>query len=162
MNHLLTAELGCGSVFDRRFDEFVDVVQYGHITYHQNFVAMPRFGDNRFCLIKSSASLEHLTPADQIRAVREWHRILCPNGVVVVQTPDSDWITWAVENGEISKEWGETLRRGGQRDEYDVHKGLLDAKGLQDLFESNGYRTVYLRDGNQAAGSLDASFEAIK
>lgn len=162
MNHLLTAELGCGSIFDKRFDEFVDTIPYSHVTYNQSFVAMPKFGDNRFCLLKSSASLEHISPDDQQRAVKEWHRILCPFGVVLVQTPDRAYWELRLDDPDgHTREWATIQMRGGERDEYDKHLGLLDAKDLRELFESNGFETLYLHDGNQAAGSIDAAFMKI-
>lgn len=162
MNHLLTGELGCGSVNDVRFDEKIDVLPLPHVTYNESFVSMPKYGDNWFCLLKSSASLEHITPSDQQRAIKEWHRILCPFGIVIIQTPDKAY--WELRLNDPdghTREWASIQMRGGEKDEYDKHLGLLDVEGLQKLFEENGFQTLYIRDGNQAAGSMDAAFMVV-
>lgn len=159
MNPLKTIEVGVGNVKDLRFDVRLDIQETPAVTDVGDMCDLSRFADNTFCLLKTAASTEHLTPKDQQRAVKEWRRVLVNNGIVVIQTPDKGYWEQRLESeDQHEREWANIQMHGGERDEYDHHLGLLSAEDLQALFEGNGYETLYLRDGNQAAGSLDAAF----
>lgn len=157
-----TLEIGCGSVNDLAFDVKSDIRPLPHVTYVADMKSLPMIADHSIALIKIAAAIEHITPAEQVQAVQEWHRILIPYGIVLVTTPDLDWIERERQSMiEEKRAWAEVLMRGGQKDEYDVHRGLLNQDGLIALFVKNGYRALTIKSGADAAGSLDGAFEAV-
>jgi hypothetical protein len=109
--------------------------------------------------LKIAASIEHISPDDQVKAVREFRRVLIPYGVIHVQTPDLQWIE---SIKDVDEEWYYAQKNGGMVDEYDRHLGLLDKESITKLFEENGFRILQLHGGGEAAGSLDVYAEAVK
>ena len=157
-----TIEIGCGDVCDLRFDVRADIQDTPAVTHVFDMCSIP-FDNDTFCLLKAAACIEHITPEQQQQAVSEFRRVLIPHGVVYVQTPDAAYWTMRLgDNDPAVREWAWVQMKGGERDEFDMHKGLLNAAQLVDLFESNGFRKVWLHDGNEAAGSLDACFEKVE
>lgn len=162
MPRYLTLESGCGDVNNPAYDIKVDIRSLPHVNYVTDMANLSEIPDHAISLIKSSASLEHIPPDHQARTVAEWHRVLVRGGIVLIQTPDLDWINEQLSSeNQKEREWAIVLLSGGQRHEHDVHKGLFTAERLRELFTSNGFKVLSLRDGNEAAGSLDGIFEAI-
>lgn len=149
-------------MLDLRFDLRGDIQP----TKGSNCIAdirdLSQFADNSFAYIKLAAVIEHITPEDQLRAARELYRVLIPHGIVWITTPDREWMDLAVVSGEITREWYETLLRGGERDGFDRHLGLLDAITIEGLFESNGFSILRGVTGDIAGGSLDYAFEKVR
>lgn len=161
MKPLATVDLGAGEVRDFDFDWRVDLREVGMVNYVSDIRFLPRIESGSVAYLKCAATLEHLLPQDQITAVREMYRILAPHGIAVIQTPDREWIPYAVERGYITKEWADTLTRGGGENPYDYHLGLLSARDLEWLFHICGFRVLTARDGKQASGSLEFVFERL-
>lgn len=152
-------EVGCADYVDPRFDNRLDIKPTIATTEVCNMVDMRGvYADNTFAFIKSAATLEHVNWNDQIKTVREFHRILIPHGLVHIQTPDLDWIETL---RDTDPEWHAIQLSGGMTDSFDFHYGLLNSESITKLFVENGFRILWLHDGSQAAGSLDLLAEAI-
>jgi predicted SAM-dependent methyltransferase len=154
----LNIEVGCANYADPRFEVRVDIKPTKATTMVVDMRDMSVFLDSTFAFLKSAATLEHVSPDDQIKTVREFHRVLIPHGIVWIQTPDLDWID---SLKETNPEWYQTQMTGGMVDEFDQHLGLLNKETITKLFTENGFRVLQLHDGSQAAGSLDLYAEAL-
>lgn len=161
MSHLPAIEIGCADIKDIRFDERLDINPSPAVTKIADLREPLPYPDASFEFVKGAAVIEHLTSAEQVRLVRELHRVLISHGVVWIQCPDLEWLIDSRATGVISEEWFQTQMSGGMRDIYDHHRGLLTAKELMRLFESYGFRTLQLLDGFAEAGSLDGLFEKM-
>ncbi len=160
MNHIPTLEVGVGQVLDLRFDKRTDIQPNPNATTICDMRDMKSvFADNTFALAKLAAVIEHVDADGQFETVQELYRILVPNGIVILQTPDLDYITARLHSeDEEERKGAEIQMTGGMRDEFDVHNGLMGKDSLRRLFELNGFETLWLRDGNEAGGSLDGAF----
>lgn len=154
-----TIELGCGNVLDLRFDIRADVQRTSATNVIADIRNLFHVPAKQYSYAKLAAVLEHITPEEQVRAARGLHHILIPHGLCWITTPDKQWIEDALTRGDITQEWHDTLIRGGEIDEFDHHRGLLNAEEIEHLFVSNGFSVVWGRDGNQSGGSLDFVFE---
>ena len=52
--------------------------------------------------IYSAHNLEHLNPHEVVAALREFDRVLAPNGVAVITTPDLEMIAQAIMQGRLT------------------------------------------------------------
>lgn len=157
-----TIEFGCGDVLDLRFDYRSDIQPTPASNTLADIRRLVAFSDNTFAYAKLAAVLEHITSGEQIMAMQELHRVLIPHGIAWITTPDLGWMRDALESGAITREWYETLLRGGERDEYDIHKGLLTVSTMDSLVNATGFKIIWARNGHQSGGSLDYAIEAIK
>lgn len=157
-----TIEFGCGDVCDLRFDYRSDIQETSASNILADIRDLSKFDESMFAYAKLAAVLEHITPVEQVMAMIELHRVMVPHGVIWITTPDLQWMRDARDSGAITSEWYETLLRGGERDEYDIHKGLLTADTMDSLVSETGFKIIWARNGHQSGGSLDYTIEAIK
>ncbi len=84
----LRLHLGCGKV---RLEGFVNIDHRStSATDLECDILQLPFDDNTATRIESYHVIEHLGRHEAVRAVREWHRVLAPGGVLVIECPDFD------------------------------------------------------------------------
>lgn len=115
-----------------------------------------------FGSIYLSHILEHIAVADVEGVLSELHRILAPGGTIRISVPDLDKICrYYVANLEWfippHSPWL-GLFYGGQRNEFDFHKGGFNFAYLKYLLERAGFSGVEEVGPSVEYGVLDGSF----
>ncbi len=119
--------LGCGSRFIPGF-EHIDSSHHRHLSHCADVSHLPMYADGTVNLIYASHVLEHFGRLEYRRVLREWHRLLCPGGVLRLAVPDFAAVAALyMEQGLVDGLTGLVgLVSGGQRDASDYHKMIFD------------------------------------
>ncbi len=103
------------------------------------------FADNSLEVLYACALIEHLGRDEWMDALREWHRVLCPGGLVQISTADFQAVCdQYLETGSLDGLYG--LVVGGQRDAYDWHGMVFDFDTLRAGLEGAGFAEVHRYD----------------
>jgi len=119
---------------------------------------LPQYSDGSVEEIRASHILEHLK-RDEVRpALREWRRVLEPNGVIKIAVPDFDQIM-----KRKSDPLFECYLFGGQSDENDCHYTMWDRDKLSSYLYEAGFRDVqpWVLDTNEDTANLDVSLNLM-
>lgn len=82
-------------------------------------------------LIVCVQTLEHLTREEVNQALKNWYKILKPQGILHIDVPDFEETARLLlaQNSESDKEWYYRLIYGSQKDNFSLHKdGYSEAK----------------------------------
>ena len=79
--------LGCGSVFIPGFTH-VDVAEYDHVDYLQDVRDLSFIPENSAELVYSSHVLEHFGRWEVGDIIKEWYRVISPDGILRLAVPD--------------------------------------------------------------------------
>ncbi|GAI02629.1 unnamed protein product, partial [marine sediment metagenome] len=80
-------------------DQFAE--SYGYQFQHHDVTQRLPYDDNNVDLIFSSHLLEHLSREDGAKFLKECARVLKPNGVIRISTPDAEKLSSEYINGQI-------------------------------------------------------------
>jgi glycosyltransferase involved in cell wall biosynthesis/GT2 family glycosyltransferase len=116
----------------------VDIQDIHHVDIVTEVKDLP-FPDNSIEILRNSHLIEHLHENEIDSYLREWNRVLEPNGVVRIICPDFMSICKGVGNGTISVEQGMLWMFGGKRSQYDFHFWCYTAETLIPILERNGF-----------------------
>ena len=116
------------------------------VDYVGDCVDMGRFADNSVADIYSSHTVEHLGYQQEIhQALKEFRRILEPDGWLRLSVPDLDTLCHLYTNPRVTKDGKIYLMRvmfGGQIDPYDFHKVGLFWELLGGFLMRAGFRHI--------------------
>lgn len=96
--------LGCGSIHLTDYIN-VDIEKWcGGVDVVADACNLSRYETGTIDHIFTHALLEHIPPWDTMKALKEWHRVLKPDGTIQVEVPDLERIfqDWLVE-GTLSE-----------------------------------------------------------
>ncbi|MBW4466104.1 MAG: methyltransferase domain-containing protein [Pegethrix bostrychoides GSE-TBD4-15B] len=97
---------------------------------------LSQFADGSVEAIYASHVLEHfhyLLGNELVNTLREWHRVLQPNGKLFISVPNLQTLCWLYLNPNLVPEERHHLMQiifGGQTNEFDVHKVGFDPDTL--------------------------------
>ncbi|MEO5733326.1 MAG: methyltransferase domain-containing protein [Rubrivivax sp.] len=146
--------------------EILDVNAAAHVDHVGDAVDLARFADATFVEIYASHVLEHFDYKDGLAAaLREWHRVLAPGGVLRLSVPDID----ALARLLLQKDRLDVNQRfhvmrmifGGHLDAHDYHlvglneeflTGFLGQAGFTGLQRVGGHRLFEDTSGMVFAG----------
>lgn len=108
---------------------------------------LSRFEDGTFIELYASHVLEHLGYQTALpRALAEWHRVLAPNGHLMVAVPDLDTLcALYASRDELSSDQRFAVMRmmfGGQVDQYDFHCVGLNEELLTSYLTAAGFTEI--------------------
>jgi len=86
---LLLLHVGCGDRYIKGFIH-IDIRPLSHVDYVASADKLDMFSDNSADLIYACHILEHFGRHDIQKVLKEWYRVLKPNGVLRVCVPDFD------------------------------------------------------------------------
>lgn len=99
--------------------------------------------------LRSSHLIEHFTRNQVPIVLREWHRLLEPNGIIRIIVPDLVKVCGQIVKGDITLEQGMLWIFGGHRDEYDIHHWGYTAEILETLLIDSGFVDFQRVDNKQ-------------
>lgn len=144
-NNKMKLHIGCGEknlpgykYFDiRKLDD--------HIDYVGNADDLSQFEDNSIDEIYACHLLEHFGRNEVDMVLKEWHRVIKPDGILRIAVPDFEAITDEYKkNHDLAMLLG--LLYGGQNYEYNFHYCTFDFKNLKSRLEKVGFEDVQRYD----------------
>ena len=130
--------IGCGKRYLPGF-KHLDIIKYPHIDYVANADNLNMFEDNSIDEIYACHVLEHFNRNQIDDVLKEWNRVLIPNGILRIAVPDFE----SVVNEYL--ESGKDLNRvigplyGRQDYETNFHYQTFDFKRIKDVLSKNGF-----------------------
>ena len=136
--------LGCGKKFIPGFIH-IDVRKFDHSDYVCRLDKLEMFKDNSVDLIYWSHVLEHFKRHECENALKEWHRVLKPGGLLRLAVPDFESIV------KIYQEYKNVelligLLYGGQDYQYNYHHVAFDFNYLSKLLMQAGFTQIHRYD----------------
>ena len=109
-------------------DEFMDLLD---IPY--------RFENDSIDEILIIGAFEHFSKDEGISLLKEWHRILKPDGKLIIDVPD---MVKTMRLITINPEWTMRLMYGSQRDMYSYHKWGYTPEYLEFICKGIGFKSA--------------------
>lgn len=102
------------------------------------------YPDNSVEKILAVQCLEHLAPEDAQKALAEWHRVLEPSGVVIIDVPDFEGLARQLlaQPYEDDKEYYYKMIFGSHKNQYAIHKEGYSFVKLELHLLQAGFRGV--------------------
>ncbi|MGB5961047.1 MAG: methyltransferase domain-containing protein [Coleofasciculaceae cyanobacterium] len=126
--------------------KILDVESRPEVDYVANAQDLSQFENNSLDVIYASHVLEHFyynLNNELIDTLKEWHRVLKPNGKLLVSVPDLRTLCWLYLNPNLLPIERHQLMRimfGGQTNIHDVHKVGFDFEVLALYLEESGFQ----------------------
>jgi len=107
------------------------------------------YEDNSVDEILAKDVIEHFSFRNIEKVLREWHRVLKPEGLLTIQTPDFEQIVAKFNSGQI-KTWDELSYwlYGAQDYPENHHKAIFTKAELQRLLEHIGFEVIEIWNDN--------------
>jgi len=124
--------------------EILDVNPGPHVDHIGNAADLTRFADGSFAEVYASHVLEHFDYQEAlVAALREWHRVLVPGGVLRLSVPDLDILAHLLlqrHKLDLKQRFG-VMRMifGGHRDAHDYHLAGLNQDFLARFLAEAGF-----------------------
>ena len=141
--------LGCGKKFIAGF-KHVDLLDFGHIDYKTSVDDLYFAENDSIDIIYAAHVLEHFGRLEYKSVLKEWFRVLKPNGILRVSVPSFEAVVEYYANHDDNLESLLGLLVGGQKiGQYDYHKMIFDKKLLNKDLKEIGFKKVELYDWKQ-------------
>jgi ubiquinone/menaquinone biosynthesis C-methylase UbiE len=145
-NNGLKLHLGCGGRFIPGFVH-VDLVAGEHVDYVQDVRLLPMFEDNSAELIYASHVLEYFDWFEVIDVLREWRRVLEPDGTLRLAVPDFDALMRVRrKTGSLALLWGSLYGRIETNQSFTYHECLYDFPTLTTTLRLAGFKNIHRWD----------------
>lgn len=133
--------IGCGKVILPR--PFVNLdIRKGKGVDHVSLAYPLNFKKNSFDIVYASHVLEHFKKKDTLKILKEWVRVLKPNGILRISVPCfENLIKIYKTNAKITNVVGPLL--GGQTYKQNYHYNLFDKKSLTNYMMEAGCTAVH-------------------
>jgi predicted SAM-dependent methyltransferase len=124
--------------------EILDVNPGPHVDHVGNAIDLSAFAEGTFDALYASHVLEHFDYKDDLlRALREWHRVLAPGGVLHLSVPDIDTLAYLLlqrQKLDVNQRW-QVMRMmfGGHVDAHDYHLVGLNQEFLMGFLKAAGF-----------------------
>lgn len=128
--------------------KILDIEERPEVDFIANASCLEEFADNSVEAIYASHVLEHFYHSlnnELLDTLKEWHRVLQPQGQLYISVPDMQVLCWlylhpnmdVTEKFEIMK-----IMFGAQINEYDIHKSGLDFEILALYLQEAGFQEL--------------------
>ena len=155
MSKLPTLEIGAGEHPDFDFDLHNDIRELPGIELVSNALELEGLVDlGGVSIVFANQFIEHLTEIEQMKFLDMCQWILPIGGMLLMWTPDRDWMEQARVSGGISEEWYQTLLSGKNDYPENVHKNILDREKMEAMLRQNNFAVHSIK-------SIDGSLQVI-
>jgi len=132
--------LGCGKVYIPGFIH-IDLMDFDHIDYKIPADNLSIFEDNSADLIYACHILEHFKRQEIEKVLKEWFRVLKPNGVLRISVPGFEEIIKIYQKfNDLNLVLGPLV--GGQTYLYNFHYMVFDFKSLSEMLTKIGFKSI--------------------
>tara|TARA_B100001964_G_C14057145_1_gene519708 strand:- start:149 stop:694 length:546 start_codon:yes stop_codon:yes gene_type:complete len=129
--------LGCGKRFIPGFIH-IDVIDYPHVDHVTSIDNLSIIDDNSIELIYNCHVLEHFKRREINNVLKEWFRVLKPDGILRVSVPDFDKICEVYNKyADIDLVIGPLF--GRQDYLYNIHYNVFDFKKITQILMDAGF-----------------------
>jgi predicted SAM-dependent methyltransferase len=143
--------IGCGDVILPLPFENLDSRNLDGVNHISPAYPLP-FNENSFDLIYSSHVLEHFHRKETINILKEWVRVLKPDGIMRLSVPSFENIIKIYQvSGDIENVIGPLM--GGQTYDNNFHYNVFDKKYLTKLMEESGLIAIHTWDFRRTSHS---------
>lgn len=134
--------LGCGKKYIEGY-KHVDLQDLPHIDYQTSVDKLDFAADNSIQVIYASHVLEHFGRHEYTAVLKEWYRVLQPNGILRIAVPSFDAVVEYYTQNDDNLELLLGFLVGGQKaGEYDYHHMVFDQKLLTKVLKEIGFSDV--------------------
>ena len=135
--------LGCGK---RYFPGWVhvDIADFDHIDYKSEIYPLNMFGDCVANTIYASHAFEYFDDIEAEDVLREWYRVLEPNGILRLAVPDFQALIEVYKStGDLKNIIGPLYGRMMINNSMSIyHKTVYDFKKLERLLSNLGFKEI--------------------
>jgi len=136
--------IGCGKKYLPGY-KHLDVIDYEHVDFVCDARYLNMIEDETVSEIYACHILEHVERSEVADVLREWSRVLKPEGVIRVAVPNFETVVEEyLENRDLPCFQG--LLYGGQTYDYNFHHVAFDCEMLKTLLEGAGFCDVHRYD----------------
>ena len=124
--------------------EIIDALPGEHVDHVGNAADLSRFSDGTFEAVYASHVAEHFGYHSELPCVlREWFRVLRPEGCLYVSVPDLDVLAelFLLRESISASDRFQVMRMifGGQTNDYDYHRVGLNEEFLRQFLSEAGF-----------------------
>lgn len=134
--------LGCGNKYLGKEWTHIDIYNYDTVDIVMDIKNLNIFADNSIDEIYACHVMEHFPKKEITNILKEWYRVLKPNGLLRIAVPDFENIAKLYVTGKYDIQIFSGLVNGGQKNEYDIHYNIYDEKYLSSLFSNVGFTDI--------------------
>lgn len=129
----------------------IDMDDYPHLDYRHNIADLPMFSDDTVDLIYTSHSFEYFDRQEGEKVLKEWHRVLKPEGILRIAVPDFEAIVkiYLKYNKDIGHKgilgplFGRMAIKNKSKKIVIYHKTTYDFKSLKKVLQSAGFKSIH-------------------
>ena len=155
--------LGCGT---KHWEGYVNIDLPGRGAPVEGDIRKLDFKDGEVNEVHAIHVLEHFHKREVPALLKEWHRVLHPDGLLVLELPSRDkvfyWIRALPDPPEQMTLWAMYGDPGTIEGEPDMHKWLWGESELKKLVEEAGFKDVKSADPKHHIKKRDMRIEARK
>ena len=108
-------------------------------------LALFEFKDESVDLVEAHHLIEHFSYAERAEALKEWHRVLKPEGYLILSCPDFDkFMSHMYGMGKINWQIIEMYVYGGQDTPGQFHKSCHTPSYLTEILKRAGFEAVMI------------------
>jgi len=141
----ISLHLGCGKTFIPEFTYHIDIRKFSHIDYVTSVDKLEMFKDNSVDLIYACHVLEHFRRNRIEDVLREWCRVLKPNGILRLAVPDFEKLVEVyLKYNDLKLLLGSLF--GRQDYPENTHYIVFDFSTLSEILKKVGFKKIYRYD----------------
>ena len=150
MNREIKLHLGCGKRYIPGFVH-IDLDDYPHIDYRSEISDLSMFKDDSVDLIYCCHALEYFDREESRKVLKEWHRVLKPEGILQIAVPDFEalfkvYAQYKDLNMILGPLYGRIVIKTSEGKKIVYHKTVYDFKSLKEILELAGFKNVHRYD----------------
>ena len=150
---LNTLQLGAGDAVELDYDLRVDIREgLPGVNLVGDAAQLTVIADDSIALCKASHIVEHFDEAKQAAVLAEWRRVLVPRGLLLIWTPDLQWLEDARKSGEIDEATFQYTYNGARDHPYNYHYCLWNRVIAAHMLAKAGF---LVRSIETVKGSLE-------
>lgn len=139
-------KLHIGGMIKKDGWEIFNIIDAEFVDHRGNANDLSRFADNTFSALYASHVLEHFSYMTDLQPVlKEWHRVLEPNGKIYLSVPDLDTLAALLIDKKLNfKDRFYVMRMlyGGQTTPYDYHLVGLNEDFITFYLTKIGFKNI--------------------